>query len=51
VEANIVVLCPNHHAELDLGVRKIAADTLKRIKGHAIGVSYVRYHNKNIATS
>ena len=46
---NILCLCPNHHAELDYGVRPLAQRDLKKIDGHNVGRDHIRYHNDHIA--
>jgi hypothetical protein len=48
VIGNILCLCPNHHAELDYGIRAISLATLHCIDGHEIGKQYVEYHNREI---
>lgn len=45
---NIVCLCPNHHIELDYGVRPLLSDDLHVVLGHAVGEVYLRYHNEVI---
>ncbi|SRR6266404_3738284 len=45
---NIVCLCPNHHAELDYGVRPLVSGDLRVVPGHEVGEVYVRYHNEVI---
>lgn len=46
--ANILCLCPNHHTELDYGVRRIDLKALRRAKGHPIGPQFADYHNIKI---
>lgn len=62
VPANVIILCPNHHALFDCGAitvdlaRKqvIHADPSDRLNGaalalrHEIGEEYVRYHNEHL---
>lgn len=45
---NILCLCPNHHVELDYGVRPLASEDLHVVPGHSIGEIYLRYHNEVI---
>lgn len=45
---NIVCVCPNHHAELDYGVRPLNHADLNSVDGHSVGSRYLSYHNKNI---
>jgi hypothetical protein len=47
LNTNMIVLCPNHHAELDFGARPLFQRDLKLIK-HAIGQQYFDYHNTQI---
>ena len=42
---NIICVCPNHHAELDYGVRRISLSELTVVNGHAVAHLYVDYHN------
>ena len=59
-EANILVLCPNHHSDFDYGLVRIDPDTyaidhqyeddpgydrLRTIPGHEIGTEYIVYNN------
>jgi hypothetical protein len=43
---NMIVVCANCHAQLDLGVRKLDARSLEAAGGHEIGLQYVEYHNR-----
>jgi hypothetical protein len=45
---NIMCLCPNHHAEMDLGFRKVSAPELRSVPGHAIDAQYLGYHNGTV---
>ena len=45
---NILCLCPNHHAMLDLGAVPIAIAELRSADGHAINPRFVEYHNEQI---
>ncbi len=45
---NIVCVCPNHHAELDYGVRTLNQTDLQSAEGHFVGDCYLTYHNTNI---
>jgi HNH endonuclease len=51
VEGNILCLCPNHHAEYDLGVSPIRLSSLRPAKGHVVEQVYVDYHNRVICGS
>jgi len=42
---NILCLCPNHHAELDFGVRPLSLSSLRQVTGHCITSKYIHYHN------
>ncbi|EFW91652.1 HNH endonuclease domain protein [Haladaptatus paucihalophilus DX253] len=60
---NLLVVCPNHHRDLDYGLLRIdpktheldhaydgsVGDTLTVRKGHAVGSEFLRYHNERIA--
>ena len=45
---NILCLCPNHHAECDLGAVKLSMSALRFVDGHKVAPEFVDYHNKNI---
>lgn len=45
---NLVCLCPNHHAELDFGIRTLALADLRSVHGHKVGESFVTYHNTHV---
>lgn len=46
--ANIIVLCPNHHALCDYGAIPIVAENLIAHPEHAIRRDYTEYHNTAI---
>lgn len=46
--ANIICVCPNHHAELDYGVASLDLTSLRRLDDHTIDGKYVDYHNSHI---
>ena len=48
VLANILCLCPNHHAECDLGVSKLSFAALRHFKGHEVAEEFITYHNRQI---
>jgi hypothetical protein len=48
VPGNILFVCPNHHAVLDLGVSPIDISVLRSSKGHSVDPRFVEYHNKVI---
>jgi hypothetical protein len=48
VAANILCLCPNHHAELDFGTRKLDAADLRTTETHVLGLEYLKYHNEEV---
>lgn len=43
--SNIIVLCPNHHAMLDLGCLPLNEQQLRHVKGHTISAKSIDYHN------
>lgn len=45
---NVLCLCPNHHAECDLGLRILSHDTLQTVAGHEVGSQFIEYHNSRI---
>jgi 5-methylcytosine-specific restriction enzyme A len=48
VVENILCVCPNHHALLDLAAIEIDITKLRRIEGHEINPEYIGYHNSVI---
>ena len=42
---NIICLCPNHHAELDYGVRAVSAADIRNVPKHSIDDTFIKYHN------
>jgi hypothetical protein len=48
VMGNVVCVCPNHHAELDLGASAVNLATLRHRTGHSIEPKYVEYHNREV---
>ena len=46
VDGNILCLCPNHHVEMDYGIRQLVIADIRTVKGHAIDPAHVDYHNK-----
>lgn len=47
VVGNMLVVCPNHHSELDFGSRQLRLNELKLLK-HAIAPVFIEYHNQVI---
>ena len=45
---NIVCLCPNHHVELDYGIRSLSLTELSKVQGHSLAEIYVKYHNDHV---
>ncbi len=45
VIGNILCVCPNHHAELDLCVIPLSMTELRQVEGHQVEVRYVEFHN------
>jgi 5-methylcytosine-specific restriction protein A len=45
VVENIICVCPNHHALLDLGAIQIEQSELRHVEGHEINPEYIEYHN------
>ncbi len=45
---NIVCVCPNHHAELDYGVRTLNHTDLNLADGHSVGIRFLSYHNSKV---
>jgi hypothetical protein len=47
---NILCLCPNHHAELDYGVRPISLGALRLHTAHSVSQEFIDYHNRLICS-
>ncbi len=45
---NIICVCPNHHTELDYGVRKINEGELNVSPNHRLSQIFILYHNTEI---
>ncbi len=48
IPSNIIIVCPNHHAMLDLGCMPLDVAVLQSCEGHTIASASVGYHNKVI---
>lgn len=48
ISENIVVLCPNHHVQLDYGAFQLQQDELQSAHGHRIASKFIEYHNQHI---
>lgn len=49
--SNIIVVCPNHHAMLDLGCIELDLSALLAIPGHSISAASIDYHNRVIVVA
>jgi hypothetical protein len=47
--SNIIILCPNHHAQCDLGAIRLDIESLRRLPDHIIDTEHIQYHNTSIA--
>lgn len=47
---NMICVCPNHHAQLDLFAIEIDENLLKKTE-HKIGTTYINYHNKQFSSN
>jgi hypothetical protein len=47
---NVVCVCPNHHAMLDLGTMPLNSKKLFAVAGHTLGPKYIDYHNDVICS-
>lgn len=48
VASNIIIVCPNHHAMLDLGGLSITRHKLRVLRAHTLAREYVDYHNGKV---
>jgi hypothetical protein len=46
--SNILVLCPNHHAEMDMGLMRLDPLDLRNVEGHELSQDSIDYHNEKI---
>ncbi|RCK26413.1 hypothetical protein TH9_22670 [Thalassospira xiamenensis] len=49
IPSNIIVVCPNHHAMLDLGMIGLNLDLITKAIGHDISDASIAYHNTVVA--
>ena len=45
----MIILCPNHHAQCDLGAITLDIESLRRLPDHVIDTDHIQYHNTIIA--
>lgn len=45
IAGNILVLCPNHHVQLDYGVLPLNIENLRQHPRHNIQAEFINYHN------
>jgi hypothetical protein len=48
IPSNILILCPNHHAQCDFGAITLEFEALRKINGHNINDIFINYHNRVI---
>lgn len=48
IEQNILCLCPNHHASVDLGAITIDIESISSAEGHTVDAKFINYHNAEI---
>ena len=51
VAENILILCPNHHAECDLGAVRLDTAKIRFHPQHRVRAEYIEYHNTHIYDS
>ena len=49
VPENIIIVCPNHHVQLDYGALKLNLNELLHLE-HALGQSFIDYHNNEVCS-
>jgi len=47
-KANLLCLCPNHHALCDFGAIRLDLAKLRQVEGHKIGREFIDYHNTKL---
>ncbi|ACM27888.1 HNH endonuclease [Rhizobium rhizogenes] len=45
IPSNIIIVCPNHHAMLDLGCMCLMSSAITAVDGHDISLQSIAYHN------
>jgi hypothetical protein len=48
IPGNVLCVCPNHHAELDYGVKSISLSDFHQVSTHQIDQKFIDYHNNLI---
>lgn len=48
IAENIIVVCPNHHVQLDFGALELNQEKIHSIYGHHISSQFIEYHNSVI---
>ena len=48
VAGNILCVCPNHHAELDFGARRLVHSHLYHADEHDVVMEFINYHNNEV---
>lgn len=48
VAENILVLCPNHHAQFDMGAVRLEVESIRVVPGHDVARGSAEYHNTRI---
>lgn len=48
VAENILVLCPNHHAQCDMGAIELDLSNIRTVAGHSVALASIQYHNAKI---
>lgn len=43
--SNIIIVCPNHHAMLDLGCMDLVSTAITTVEGHSVASESIAYHN------
>ncbi len=46
--SNILIVCPNHHAQCDFGAIRLDLDALRLRPEHNISLQYIDYHNQHV---
>lgn len=48
IAENILVVCPNHHAQCDMGAIRLESANIRQVPGHQISDESIEYHNTRI---
>lgn len=48
ISENILILCPNHHAQCDFGAIRLSLSSIRLHPDHAVSSEFIDYHNRHV---